>query len=110
MDGNKKLITMDEIRCRVKSNAHIVDVVAKEIGPVSLNAVARSVEMNWASFVNAVARGDQLRPESRGRRRRGKYSGVEALEILTETMAVKTPGEYADDLERVAAALRRLPG
>ena len=99
-------ITMDEVKDVVQRNAEVVNLVRHAVGFTSLNEVARSVEMNWASFANALERGDQLNAKSRGRARKGKFSGLEALEHLTETIKPIPLSGYADILETVARHLR----
>lgn len=102
------MITLNDIRKRISENVAVLKMVKSAIGATTMSEVYQSVEMNWSSFSHALKKGKTLTETRRGRERTGKYTGVEALKVLSVSMRKKTNEEYAILLEKVAADLRRM--
>lgn len=101
------MITLNDIRDRILENVAVAGLVKEAIGATTMSEVYQSVEMNWSSFSHALKKGENLTETRRGRERTGKYTGVEALKVLSVSMRKKTNEEYAILLEKVASDLRR---
>jgi hypothetical protein len=102
---NHALITMDEVKDRIRDNVLIVDAVKAAVGPINMREAYQSVGLTWPAFENALNRGSSLGEVSRGRRK-GRMSGAEALVYLTTHMTKRSKEEFAGILEGVARELR----
>ena len=100
------MITLEDIRHRIVENTEIMRIVKSVLGPTTISETYKSVEMNWSSFSHALKKGEDLTDTRRGRERTGRYTGVEALKVLSVNMRKKTNEEYAALLEKVALDLR----
>lgn len=105
MDVVKVLITMDQVKERIRDNISIVDAVKAAVGPTNMREAYQGVGLTWPAFENALIRGSSLGEVSRGRRK-GRMSGAEALVHLTENMTKRSKEDFAEILEAVARKLR----
>ena len=102
------LITMPEIRTQIAQNQKVSDLVRSCLGPTTMAEVYNSVEMTWASFKNAVQKGEALSPSSRGIARKGRYTGKEGVEVVSQWLRSRpnTREDFARELERLAQEIR----
>ena len=100
------MITLNDVRLRIQENVSVLNMVKSALGPTTMSEAYKSVEMNWSSFKHALMRGEDLTETKRGRDRTGRYTGRQAIRILSAAMKKKTNEQYAELLEKVASELR----
>lgn len=102
---NRALITMEQVKDRIRDNVLIVEAVKDAVGPINMREAYQSVGLTWPAFENALNRGSSLGSVSRGRRK-GRMSGAEALVHLTDNMKKRSKEDFAGILEAIARRLR----